>query len=232
MKTMIPTQLLDFSIDGKRKTVEIHDLIIAGWTGRDADAVERHIVELEAIGVPRPRTTPIFYRPGVNLLTTAECLDVVGRDTSGEVEFVLVSAADGLFVGVGSDHTDRKVETRGVTLSKQVCPKPISSSLWPMDEVKDRWDSLVLRSWTRNSEKCELYQEGTVANMLAPARLINQYCNGTAESLPAGTVMYCGTLPLLRPIEYGQHFEIELDDPARRRSLRHAYTVRTLTCAD
>jgi len=228
---MIPTQLLNFSIHGKHKAVEIHDLVIAGWTGRDANSVERHIAELEAIGVPRPRTTPIFYRPGVNLLTTSPHVDVVGTDTSGEVEFVLVSTADGLFVGVGSDHTDRKVETRGVTISKQVCPKPISNSLWPMDEVKDGWDSLVLRSWTRNNEKRELYQEGTVANMLAPEQLIRQYCNG-AESLPVGTVMYCGTLPLLRPIEYGQHFEIELEDPIRRRSLRHEYTVRILALAD
>ena len=43
-------------------TLEVHDLIIAGWTGRDAEAVEKHILELEKIGISRPSSTPIFYR--------------------------------------------------------------------------------------------------------------------------------------------------------------------------
>jgi len=29
-------------------------LVIAGWTGRNAEAIEHHIVELEALGVPVP----------------------------------------------------------------------------------------------------------------------------------------------------------------------------------
>ena len=29
-----------------------------------------------------------------------------------------------IFVGLGSDHTDRKVETYSVTVSKQMCDKP------------------------------------------------------------------------------------------------------------
>ena len=33
----------------------IHRLIIAGWTGQDTAALEKHIRELEAIGVPRPK---------------------------------------------------------------------------------------------------------------------------------------------------------------------------------
>ena len=43
-------------------TLEVHDLIIAGWTGRDTEAVEKHILELEKIGISRPSSTPIFYR--------------------------------------------------------------------------------------------------------------------------------------------------------------------------
>ena len=30
------------------------------------------------------------------------------------------------FVGLGSDHTDRKVESYSVTVSKQMCDKPIA----------------------------------------------------------------------------------------------------------
>src|SRR6202166_191607 len=101
--------ILEFLVDDRPLVAKVQDLVIAGWTGRDAAAVEEHIVELEAIGVARPRTVPCFYLLGANLLTTEERLDVTGSDSSGEVEFVLLSLEAGLFVGVGSDHTDRKV---------------------------------------------------------------------------------------------------------------------------
>ena len=32
----------------------ISHAVIAGWTGRDREAMEKHIAELEALGVPRP----------------------------------------------------------------------------------------------------------------------------------------------------------------------------------
>ncbi len=35
-----------------------------------------------------------------------------------------------IFVGCGSDHTDRKVESYSVTVSKQMCDKPMASELW------------------------------------------------------------------------------------------------------
>src|SRR6266478_1004566 len=35
------------------REVGIDDAIVAGWTGRDATAVEKHITELEALGVGR-----------------------------------------------------------------------------------------------------------------------------------------------------------------------------------
>ena len=37
------------------------ELVIAGWTGRDAARVEAHVRELEAEGIPRPPRTPMFY---------------------------------------------------------------------------------------------------------------------------------------------------------------------------
>src|ERR1700677_3188210 len=137
----------EFLVQDKPAVVKINDLVVAGWTGRDSATVEHHIAELQAIGVARPRTIPCFYRVGANLLTTEETIDVTGTDGSGEVEFVLVSLPQGLFVAVGSDQTDRKVESYGVTVSKQMCPKPVSRELWPLSLVKDHWYTLVLRSW-------------------------------------------------------------------------------------
>src|SRR6266516_2116954 len=158
---------LDFEIDGAARRASIDTLIVAGWTGRDYAAVDLHIDELEAVGVRRPPTVPCFYRLGANLLTQAAAIDVVGVSSSGEVEIVLVSLADGLHVGVGSDHTDRKVEAYSVTVSQQMCPQPIGCELWKFDDVADHWDELVLRSWVTRQKTRSLYQEGSARKILA-----------------------------------------------------------------
>ena len=224
-------QNIEFVVGGTFRRIEIENLVIAGWTGRDKAAVEHHIAELAAIGVRRPRAVPSFYRLGANLLTTAREVDVVGGDSSGEVEFVLISASDRLYVGVGSDHTDRKVETYGVTVSKQMCPKPLGAELWSLDEVEDHWDRLLLRSRvTRGGERI-LYQEGAVSRMLEPRDLLARFPDSPGR-LPPGTAMFCGTLAVRGEISGGERFEIELHDPARNRSLRHEYTIRNLALAD
>jgi hypothetical protein len=221
---------VDFLVSGAPRRVEIVDLVIAGWTGRDTASVEKHIGELAAIGVKRPRAVPVFYRVGASLLTTAREIEVVGGNSSGEVEFVLVSAPDALYVGVGSDHTDRKVETYGVTVSKQMCPKPLGAELWPLAEVDAHWDRLVLRSHVTRDGERRLYQEGAVSRLLAPRELLGRF-SGSALLAP-GTAMFCGTLAVLGDIGGGERFEIELHDPVKNRSLRHGYAVRELAIAD
>src|SRR5262249_53229165 len=91
-------------------TAAVRNLVVAGWTGRNLAALEAHIKELEALGVTRPKSVPIFYRNAVSLLTTAPVIETIGDKSSGEVEFVLYAFDDGLWVGIGSDHTDRKAE--------------------------------------------------------------------------------------------------------------------------
>ena len=69
--------------DAVRRDVAIENAVVAGWTGRDATAVEKHIRELEALGVKRPASTPIFYRVSAARLTTDAEIEVVGEDISG-----------------------------------------------------------------------------------------------------------------------------------------------------
>lgn len=69
--------------------------------------MRKHIEELQAIGVKPPSTVPAFYPVAASLLTTRTDIDVVGPETSGEVEFVPIRTANGILVTVGSDHTDR-----------------------------------------------------------------------------------------------------------------------------
>ncbi|MBN3002904.1 hypothetical protein HNO92_003934 [Chromobacterium alkanivorans] len=204
-------------------------LIIAGWTGRDRAAVEHHIRELEALGVRPPASTPCFYPLSHQLLTTAAELEVPRAHSSGEVECVLLADADDLYVGVGSDHTDRQVEAYDVTVSKQMCAKPIGSQLWRFDEVLPHWDQLRMRSWRSRNGARELYQEGSVASLLHPLTLIERY--GQGQPLPVGAVLFGGTLAVKAPLGHGDAFELELHDPVLGRSLRHAYRVKALEVA-
>ncbi len=222
---------MEFLVNGVAHRIDITNLVIAGWTGRGKAAVERHIAELAAIGVKRARTVPCFYRLGAYLLTTAREVEVVGEDSSGEVEFVLVSAPDGLYVGVGSDHTDRKVEAYGVTVSKQMCPKPIGRELWPFAEVEEHWDKLMLRSHATRKGKRRLYQEGAVSGMLTPGDLLERFADSGGKLSP-GTAMFCGTLAVRGAIGGGARFEIELHDAVKNRSLSHEYATRNLAIAD
>jgi biotin operon repressor len=205
--------------------VEVRHLVIAGWTGRDRRAVKEHVEELRALGVPAPSTTPLFYRVSASRLTIASEIETLGEGGSGEVETVLVRSGGSTWVGVGSDHTDRTLETIGVAVSKQVCDKPIAPELWPFDEVIGHWDSLVLRSWVMTGEEEALYQEGTAAALLDPRELIERYSGGT---LSDETAMFCGTLPAIGGVRPSERFAIELQDPVLGRVIRHGYSIRVL----
>ena len=205
---------------------DVTRLVIAGWTGRDQAALEAHIRELEALGIARPKTTPIFYRVAASLLTCAERIEVIGGDSSGEAECVVYALGDGLWLGIGSDHTDRKAEAIGVTLSKQICAKPVGAHLWRFADVAPHWEKLVLRSFVTRDGKRRLYQEGPVTTMRTPDELIRRYAGG--GTLAAGTAMFCGTLAVHGAIASGEMFEMELDDPVLGRRLAHAYRVEQL----
>jgi hypothetical protein len=146
--------------------------------------------------------------------------------SSGEVEFVLYALDDGLWLGIGSDHTDRKAETIGVTLSKQMCAKPVGPALWRYDEVKPHWDKLVLRSYVSEGGARRLYQEGPVTNMRAPEELIRLYTG--SDRLAPGTAMFCGTFAVHGGICYGGRFDMELEDPVLGRKITHGYRIVSL----
>ncbi len=208
----------------------ITKFVIAGWTGRNPDAVRRHIEELQAIGVKPPSTVPVFYEVSPSLLTTQTVITAVGPETSGEVEFVLINTANGIVVAVGSDHTDRWLEAVSVHHSKQVCAKPLAARAWPLPLIASHWDQLVLRSYTSRDGRKRLYQEGAVTGMLSPEVLIARYTHSGGD-FSVGTAMFCGTLALKDGIDYGEAFEIELEDPVRGMKLRHAYRIHAVGVA-
>jgi hypothetical protein len=203
--------------------IHVENLVIAGWTGRDQAALDAHIKELAEMGVTPPKRTPIFYRVGAALLTTAPDVEVIGQDSTGEVEFVLFNEGGELRVGVGSDHTDRKAEAVGVTLSKQMCPKPVAPELWALADVEPHWDELILRSYAVSEGQRSLYQEGKVSAMRHPRQLMDLY-----GGFPDHTAMFCGTLAVKGKIRCADTFSIELEDPILGRRIAHSYNIRPL----
>ena len=146
--------------------------------------------------------------------------------SAGAAAPVIVSLADGLWLGLGSDHTDRKAETVGIALSKQMCGKPVGAGLWRLDEVAPHWDDLVLRAYATIGGERVLYQEGLLTALRTPGDLLARRPGG--PDLPPGTVMFGGTLGAIGGIRPADRFEMELEDPVLERTLTHAYDIAVL----
>jgi uncharacterized protein DUF2848 len=209
------------------RTVDIEELVIAGWTGRDVAALNHRIEELKAIGVQPPSKVPLYYRVAACLLTQAERIQVLGDDTSGEVEPVLMGAPDRLWVTVGSDHGDRRLESYGIAVSRQACPKVFARTAWRFEEIEPHWDQLMLRSFIEEGGRKVLYQEGALSQIRAPRELIAGWRNGDPR-LPPHVAMFCGTMPTVGRVRSSPRFAMELEDPVLGRKLSHAYQVQAL----
>ncbi len=213
--------------------VEISELVVAGWAGRDRAAVDHHIQELAELGVAPPKSVPLYYRVGENNLTQSAQIQVLGEASSGEVECFLFASRGSLYVTIASDHTDRELEAFGVAQSKQICPKPIAETAWRFEDVADHWDELVMRSWIEEGGRRTLYQEGALVALLPPAELIAKFGQAStfgavSALLPDGMGMICGTVPVIGGIRPATGFEMELYDPVLDRAIRHSYAVIAL----
>ena len=220
--------------DGTRATqllsIVPRQLVIAGWTGRDAAAIEHHIEELEAIGVPRPSSVPLYYRVGAGLLTQSPAIEALGAQSSGEAEPMLFFAGGEWWLTVASDHTDRHVETYSVVVSKQMCAKPLATAAWRWSDVAAYQDELELRSRILEDGRWVDYQTGTFASI----RPLGTLRDGiyTAEGAE-GRFMTCGTLGAIpnsrgEGIRPAAEMEIEIRDPRNQRSIVHRYVVQAL----
>jgi hypothetical protein len=215
--------------DGRREpvTYEVRRLVNAGFTGRDRAAVEAHLEELRHHGVPCPDEVPTLYPKMANLLTTGDEVEVIGPDTSGEAEFVLLIDRGRVLVACGSDHTDRELEKTTIEKAKVVCPSVLSREVWDLADVRPGWDDLLLRSWTTKDGRRTLYQEGRLAQMMTPEDLIALVkARGGADP---GTAIFSGTFAVIGgTLICGERFEVELTDEKKGRALRCDYRVRPI----
>jgi len=209
---------------------KLRRMVNAGYTGRDSQKVKKHIEELGKEGIPPPESIPMIYEIISKLIYFDEEIEVIGNKTSGEAEFVLLCTGEDVFIGVGSDHTDRELEKVSIIKSKQICPNMMSRNVWNYEEVKEQWDEMILRGWVKdeNGEKC-LYQEAPLSTIMSPKDLIGFVEDKLDDKNLDGLIIYSGTVAIItEKIIYSDYFEAELYNPKTNRKLTCAYKANSL----
>ncbi|WP_115789902.1 DUF2848 family protein [Arthrobacter silvisoli] len=217
------TQTLAFDVAGTGETIELTDFtaVVAGYTGRDAAAVQHHIDELAAIGVAPPPAVPMFYPVESVTVSPAAALDVAGEKTSGEIEPLYIRHGGRYYLGIASDHTDRHVETIDIGDSKRACPKPVAGTVVAIPELESlSLDECRARSWVDG----RLYQDGTLDGLRTPANVVGLLLE-RSDIGDGDFVCLGGTLPVIGgEFIYGREWRIELTFP-NGKTIHHTYTI-------
>lgn len=204
-----PARMLTLDHAGTPMRFLARRLLAGGYTGRDPAAVEEHIAELALLGVPRPAHVPWIFVANPQVLQVDGTVYAYDGTSSGEAEYVLLIDRDDVFVCIGSDHTDRGLESLSIDKSKQVYPKILSRQVWRLDDLLPRWDDLRLRSRVAEGGELGDYQDGTLSQLIRPERLLELI----GPDPGAGTVVFSGTLPVLGGnVRAAPRFEAELLD--------------------
>jgi hypothetical protein len=206
----------------ERLDCSIDQLVVAGWTGRDSDAVNHHIEELAQLGISPPSAVPLYYRVSDSLLTQSPHIQVLGSASSGEVEPLILRQQDKWYLGLASDHTDRELEAHSVAASKQACVKPVASQVWELDSVINHLDDILLRCSIKENNEIVLYQSGSLAAIKPLQSLINDV------NLSENAAMLCGTLAAIESIRPAIEYYMELEDPVLNRRITLKYNVTVL----
>lgn len=218
--------MLSFHLDdGGRVEPMIGRLVLAGFAGRSAADVEAHIEEMARQGVKRPPFAPMLWPVAPRLITQGTEIVVYGPDTVAEVEYVLFDWRDRLYVTVGNDQCDIEVERElSSEKSKNLCPKVLAGSAWPLDDVLAHWDELEL------SLACNgvILQQDRVAALIRPETLLEKLAaldgaKSNGRMVFSGTIASTGIYP---PAPY--RIDMKITDPVRVREIRHQFTVTAL----
>jgi hypothetical protein len=204
-------------------------MVNAGYVGKNQEEVRRHIEELAAKGIPGPKSIPVLYPVVCSVLSLDPTIEVYGNETSGEVEYVLcIVTEDEVYVGLGSDHTDRHLEETDIPRAKQICPNLMGRTVWPLAEVESHWDDLLMNANVVKDGKNTLYQEGRLGLLLNPAELmsfVKSKIPGPLENL----IIYSGTMGMLTgEFVFGEKFSAGLIDEKLNRRIEISYDVRPL----
>jgi 2-keto-4-pentenoate hydratase/2-oxohepta-3-ene-1,7-dioic acid hydratase in catechol pathway len=205
------TIVLDDVSTRNRHAVVVGRVLIAGFTGRQREAVEEHVRELADAGVPMPERTPALYETDTQSVRQTSVLVVSADNTSGEIEPVVIMAEGQLLLTVGSDHTDRDLEREDISTAKRACQKVIGRCCVPVAAISD-WDSCQLMSWL--DEESKPYQCGTLAELMTFHDLVADLRSGYGLELRDGDVLFLGTVPAIGGIRPANRFRGTLSIPS------------------
>ncbi len=207
------------------RTLIMDGCVAAGYTGRDQASVKEHIEELKKLGVPTPYAIPALYWISPDRLTGQSQIQVVGEQTSPEVEFFIAADSDGvLYATIASDHTDRELETVSVSKSKQVCDKVLGDVFWCLNDVAEHWDRIEISSRVLHDGNWLAYQAGTLEKIIHYSDLLQLIKNDDSGIATPG--LLSGTLPIIDgETRYTSACEITMTDPVLDRSIVKSYEI-------
>ncbi|WP_188206743.1 DUF2848 family protein [Alkalibacillus aidingensis] len=215
-------------VEGNDRIFTLNHAYCVGYTGRDKEKTLEHVAELKEIGVPEPEEIPTLFPVSQTSLIQGGTMQVIGNQTSGEAEIVFIfgESPDDVYVTVGSDHTDRELETVDINKSKQVCDKPFARKAWKLSDIKDHWDELELTSEILVNGQWVNYQKHKVSAIL-PIEEIFDYLKGKQIEFK-NSIVFAGTVPLLDGFKFGQEFHMSFNDPIRNDQISTSYKIINL----
>ena len=213
----------------KELEFEVRKLVNAGRSGRDAEAVKKHMEELRKSGINVGHEFPIFWPKTSDRVTINSEFEVLPNTlSSGEVEYAILVDKDNIFIGVGNDHTDRGIQKTDLVAAEEIYYNVLAPKVWPYGEIKRYWDELIMRSWVEEEGKRTLYQEGKLIDILKPEKILEEVKLRVGDDLD-GLVIFSGTHPTLSgKLSYSSYFEVELKDDRTGRVIHHVYRVKPI----
>ncbi len=207
----------------------VDKVLNAGFTGRDQAEVRHHLDELSAKGIEVPESTPTLYPVIPSALIVDTNIDVYGEETAGEIEYVLfVKNEKEIYVGIGSDHTDRKLEELDIPRAKQITPNIISPVVWELSELEDHWDDLSMECSVQQGGKTTLYQKGGLGLLMSPKELM-EFVSQKIEGSLNNSVIFSGTVKMeTDDFVFADTFSGLLVDPTLNRSIGFSYTIKPM----
>ncbi|HWP50304.1 MAG TPA: DUF2848 family protein [Clostridia bacterium] len=217
------------SLSGTREfNMPYQNLFAIGYAGRNIEKTLEHIRELEVeLGVPAPKKIPTIFQCSNLLLTQDNSFHVLGERTCGEVEYIIIRCDGGTYIGVGSDHTDRDLESASVPKAKQVCPKPIGGEIWDYEELRDHWDEIEICSYQTVNGTEVLYQKGTLADILPVETILKELEERVGDI--GNSIIFSGTVPALNGFKFGSSFRGEMKDRKLGRTITCTYHVAVIS---
>lgn len=208
---------------------KVDKMVNAGFTGRDQEEVRHHLDELSAKGIDVPDSTPTLYPVNPAALAMDTAITVYGEETSGEIEYVLFVKNDHeIYVGIGSDHTDRKLEELDIPRAKQITPNLVSPVVWELNDLKDHWDDLSMECTVKKGDETILYQKGSLGLLMSPSELLEFVARKIKGPLD-NTAIFSGTVKMeTDDFVFADTFTGRLTDPATDRCISFSYSVNSM----